>query len=61
MLYWIKAFMQAHWQTKLFVVTTILFLFITIATAIYCYARLDYVRSYKTNKTASSEKTYTSS
>ena len=44
---WIKSFKQSSTQTKWFIFNTILHGSIIILTAIYCYARLDFVRSHK--------------
>jgi len=45
---WIKQFNAASRDTKLLIVTLALFSFGIVFTTLYCYARLDYVRSYKT-------------
>lgn len=44
---WISAFNEADRETKWFVLNWALYGFIIIVTAIYCYARLDFVRSYE--------------
>ncbi|NGX42798.1 MAG: hypothetical protein K940chlam7_01086 [Chlamydiae bacterium] len=43
---WIQKTWNANRQTKLFVITLLLFLLPIILSAIYVYVRLDYVRSY---------------
>lgn len=45
---WLDDFFNASFQTKIFIITIFLFGFAIVVTTIYCYARLDYVRSYKT-------------
>jgi len=47
MLTWIKSFKQSSYQTKWFIFNAILHGSIIILTAIYCYARLDFVRSHQ--------------
>jgi hypothetical protein len=47
MLQWIKKFRNASGQTKFFVFNWVIYGIALVATTVYCYARLDYVRSYK--------------
>jgi hypothetical protein len=45
MLNWIREFKEATAQTKYFVLTWAVYGIAIIASTVYCYARLDYVRS----------------
>jgi len=54
MLQWIQNFRNASPQTKFFIFNWVVYGFMIVATMIYCYARLDYVRSYKMTKSESS-------
>lgn len=47
MLKWIQQYRQASGETKIFIFTNALFAIAIVATTVYCYARLDFVRSYK--------------
>ncbi len=47
MLEWLKSFKQSSLKTKSFIFNSALHGSIIILTAIYCYARLDSVRSHK--------------
>lgn len=48
MFQWIKQFINAERQTKFFVLNWFTYGLALIITTVYCYARLDYVRSYRT-------------
>lgn len=50
MLCWVRQFKDASPQTKYFVLTWFIYGITLIITTIYCYGRLDYVRSYRTDK-----------
>lgn len=50
MLNWIISYKNSSRQTKFFALTWFVYGIAIIITTIYCYARLDYVRSYKTPK-----------
>lgn len=50
---WIKQFQEASYQTKLFFLMAAIYGVSLLVTTVYCYARLDYVRSYKTSETHS--------
>lgn len=45
---WFQKFKSSSRQTKWFILNWMIYGFVLIATATYCYMRLDYVRSYKT-------------
>lgn len=45
---WIKEYYEASSQTKYFIWNWIIYGIAIIASTVYCYGRLDYVRSYKT-------------
>jgi hypothetical protein len=51
MLNYIKNFCNASAQTQFFVLNWIVYGLAIIITACYCYARLDFVRSYPTGPT----------
>lgn len=42
---WIKSFTWSSSQTKVFVINWAIYMFLIVATSVYAYARLDYVRS----------------
>lgn len=44
---WIKQFVQSSRQTKFFVLNWFIYGLALVVTTIYCYARLDFVRSYQ--------------
>ena len=44
---WFKQFISTNRQTKYFILNWALYAVILVLTTAYCYARLDYVRSYK--------------
>lgn len=50
---WLRHYYEASPQTKYFVLNWLVYGIVIIATTIYCYARLDFVRS---NKSAQSDK-----
>jgi hypothetical protein len=52
MLSWIRKYRESTRETRLFVLTSILYTAAIILPAIYCYARLDFVRSYDTSAKA---------
>lgn len=52
MLKWWRQYQQASSATKVFILITLTFGLSIVITTIYCYARLDYVRSYKTAEIA---------
>jgi len=43
---WLEDYNESSPQTKNFIITTLLFSLVIIGSLIYCYARLDFVRSY---------------
>ncbi|MEI8124257.1 MAG: hypothetical protein WCG42_00700 [Parachlamydiaceae bacterium] len=45
---WLKLYNDASPKTKSFVLNWMIYGLTIIVTAIYCYARLDFVRSYRT-------------
>lgn len=47
MFQWIKRFRQASGETKFFIFNWLIYGVMLIVTTMYCYGRLDYVRSYK--------------
>lgn len=47
MIRWIRQFQNASSQTKYLVLNWVVYGLALIASTLYCYARLDYVRSYK--------------
>lgn len=51
MFQWIKQFNKADFQIKLFIFMMALYGITMAVTTVYCYARLDYVRSYSTQTT----------
>ncbi|KAF3361827.1 hypothetical protein PHSC3_001593 [Chlamydiales bacterium STE3] len=53
MLRWFKQFTKAKRETKWFILNWAVYIILLIATTLYCYARLDYVRSYKASETYS--------
>lgn len=44
---WIRAFKEANPKTKAFVFNWAIYVIALVASTIYCYARLDYVRTGK--------------
>lgn len=55
LLKWLKDFSSSTRQTKLFVLNCVLYTLLIVGTTIYCYARLDFVRSYKVKPSTQSE------
>lgn len=45
---WMDEYNQSTPKTKSFLLTWIVYALVLIITTVYCYARLDFVRSYKT-------------
>lgn len=45
---WLRDYNNASAQTKVFVLNWLVYGLAIILTTVYCYARLDFVRSYKT-------------
>jgi hypothetical protein len=50
----IRQFVNSTRETKWFIANWFVYIFIIVITAVYCYVRLDYVRSYKTQTEESS-------
>lgn len=48
MLKWLKKYNEASSQTKYFIINWLVYGLAIIITTVYCYARLDFVRSYRT-------------
>lgn len=57
MLKWIAQYRQAGRETKLFIFTSIIWTLAVILPAIFCYARLDFVRTGKRTETVPERKT----
>lgn len=45
---WLKLYNDASAQTKVFVLNWLVYGLAILITTVYCYARLDFVRSYRT-------------
>ena len=45
---WLKDYNDASSQTKFFVLNCLVYGLAILITTVYCYARLDFVRSYRT-------------
>jgi hypothetical protein len=45
---WLKQYQQASSQTKYFIINWMVYGLAILITTFYCYARLDFVRSYRT-------------
>lgn len=43
---WLKAYNEASAQTKFFILTWLIYGLALLITTVYCYGRLDFVRSY---------------
>lgn len=56
MLKWLNFLKNSDRETKLFIVTVILYTSAVMIPVIYCYARLDFVRSYETTQEVSTQK-----
>lgn len=54
---WIEEFISSTRETKWFLLNWFIYGFLIVVTFLYCYLRLDYVRSYKTTKTIEESKT----
>lgn len=48
MLRWLKAYNDSSAQTKYFTLNAIVYGLAIVITSVYCYGRLDFVRSYRT-------------
>lgn len=55
MLEWLKEYGEASPQTKYFVLNGLVYGLAIIITTVYCYGRLDFVRSYRTPGVVESE------
>ena len=53
---WLKEYNESSSQTKYFVLNWLVYGLALLITTVYCYARLDYVRSYRTPSVAEREK-----
>ena len=53
MLKWVRQLSEASYETKMFALNWAIYLILIIVTTVYCYARLDYVRSYAKPQTTS--------
>jgi hypothetical protein len=47
MIQWIRKFQASSRQTKFFIFNWVIYGVLLLITTLYCYGRLDYVRSYK--------------
>lgn len=47
MIQWIRQFNQANAQTKYFILNWVIYGLAIIISTLYCYGRLDFVRSYQ--------------
>lgn len=52
-----KMYWEATWETKLFVIVCFLFGVSILITTVHSYGRLDFVRSYKTTPSETTDKT----
>ena len=52
---WLKEYSEANPQTKYFVLNALVYGLAIIITTVYCYGRLDFVRSYRTPGVAEAE------
>lgn len=52
---WLQAYSESTSQTKYFTLNGIVYLLAIVITSVYCYARLDFVRSYRTPVVAESK------
>lgn len=48
---WLYRFTESTKETKWFILNWAVYILLLILTTLYCYGRLDYVRSYKTQPT----------
>lgn len=53
---WIEEYQEANPQIKYFIINWIIYGLAIIVTAVYCYARLDFVRSNKAPPSSTVEK-----
>lgn len=51
MIKWLKQYNEASKQTKYFIWNWVIYGLAILITTVYCYGRLDYVRSYQTPST----------
>lgn len=56
MMTWIQQFRRANPKTRWFIFNWAIYILLMIVTTIYCYARLDYVRSYALKPTTEENK-----
>jgi hypothetical protein len=54
---WIDQYNEATPQTKFFILNWVVYGLAIVITTIYCYARLDFVRSYQTPSTIETKQT----
>lgn len=54
---WIKWYNEADSQTRFFILNWVVYSIALIITTLYCYGRLDYVRTYQTPSTIEKHKT----
>jgi hypothetical protein len=52
---WFRRYYEANAQTKVFIWNWVVYGLALIITTVYCYGRLDFVRSYKAPSTINSE------
>lgn len=57
MIQWLRRYKESSSQTQYFILNWILYLIMIIASTLYVYIRLDYVRSYRTPPPTSVEAT----
>jgi hypothetical protein len=55
MIKWLRQYNEANAQIKYFALNWLIYGLAIIITTIYCYARLDFVRSYRTPAVESNE------
>lgn len=53
---WIEQYNESNPKTKSFILTWIIYSLALVITTVYCYARLDYVRSYKSEAAIEADK-----
>lgn len=56
MITWLKRYNEANSQTKYFILNGLVYGLAVIITTVYCYGRLDFVRSYQAPATIKNEK-----
>lgn len=59
MIKWLREYSEANPQTKYFVLNGLIYGLAIIITTVYCYGRLDFVRSYRAPTVANNEKQIT--